>query len=47
MDWTSFLMLLWRRTGGCVPFCEMAKSIWDPATVRYPEPETAVQERLL
>lgn len=47
MDWTSFLMVLWRRTGGNVPFCELAKTIWNPATVRYPAVDEAKQERLL
>jgi hypothetical protein len=47
-DWTSFLMYLWRRTGsGVTPFCELAKSIWNPATARYPAEEEARQERLL
>lgn len=48
MTMTSFLMYLWRRTGeGAMPFCVLAKTIWWPGRVRWPEPETAVQERLI
>lgn len=48
MTMTETLMYLWWRTGeGAMLFCQLAKTVWNPATVRYPEPEAAVQERLL
>lgn len=48
MTMTETLMYLWRRTGsGEMLFCKLAKTIWDPATVRYPAVDEAKQERLL
>jgi hypothetical protein len=48
MTMTETLMYYWWRTGeGEMLFCQLAKTIWWPGRIRYPEPEEAVQERLL
>jgi len=47
MSWPVFLMYLWGRSGsGVILFCVLARTIWNPATVRYPKEVGAVQEVL-